>query len=136
MIGNQTCPQSSNEYLPLKVLESHLSYGMSSELFKLFREKNGLTYDIGVFNPNRQKNAPFLIYFSVSNENAISAFKILIDLWKNLLSSYITEKEIKLAKIKLKSSFLIANQSLEEILKRRIQLIGCDLDPNFDIDCF
>ena len=30
MIGNQTCPMSSHEYLPLKILESHLSYGMSS----------------------------------------------------------------------------------------------------------
>ena len=30
MLGNQTCPISSHEYLPLKILESHLSYGMSS----------------------------------------------------------------------------------------------------------
>ena len=51
MMGNQTCPRSSTEYLPLKVLESHLSFGMSSVLFKLFRENNGLTYDVGVFNP-------------------------------------------------------------------------------------
>ncbi len=132
MIGNQTCPQSSFEYLPLKVLESHLSFGMSSVLFKLFREKNGLTYDVGVFNPSRKNNSPFLIYLSVSNKNALLAFQILSELWKKLLSSTIPEKEINIAKVKLKSSFLISNQTLDEILHRRIQLIGYDLDPDFD----
>ncbi len=135
MIGNKTCSRSSHEYLPLKVLESYLSYGMSSVLFKLFREKNGLTYDSGVFNPFRQQNSPFLIYFSVSNKNAIRAFKILLKLWKNLITSLISENDINLAKIKLKSSFLTSNQTLDEILQRRIKLIGSNLDPDFEMDC-
>ena len=135
MIGNQTCPQLNYEYLPLKILESHLSYGMSSVLFKLFRENNGLTYDVGVFNPFRKQNSPFLIYLSVSNKNALLAFKILSEFWKNLVSTFITEKEIFLAKVKLKSSYLFSNQTLDEILQRRIQLIGYNMDPNFDINC-
>ena len=132
MIGNQTCPITSDEFLPLKVLESYLSYGMSSLLFKLFREKNGLTYDIGVFNPLRKQNSPFLVYLSVSNENALLAFKILSELWQNLLHSRIIDKDIYLAKIKLESSFLFSKQTLDEILQRKIQLIGFGLDPNFD----
>ncbi len=132
MIGNQTCPVSSVDYLPLKILESYLSYGMSSLLFKLFREKNGLTYEVGVYNPLRKENTPFLIYFSVSNKNALLAFEILSELWAELLSSLINDKDIYLAKIKLKSSFLISSQTLDEILQRKIQLIGYDLDPNFD----
>ena len=102
MMGDQTCSRRSSEYLPLKVLESYLSYGMSANLFKLFREKHGITYDLGVYYPIRSGNAPFLIYLSVSNKNAILAFKILIKLWKDLLTSLIAEKEINLAKIKLK----------------------------------
>ena len=135
MIGNQTCPLSSKEYLPLKVLESHLSFGMSSVLFKLFREKKGLTYDVGVFNPFRKQNAPFVIYLSVSNKNALLAFKILTKFWKKLVSSLINEREINFAKVKLKSSFIISNQNLDEILQRRIQLIGYNLNPDFDKDC-
>ena len=135
MIGNQTLPQLSFEYLPLKVLESHLSYGMSSELFKLFREKNGLTYDAGIYNPFRKENSPFLIYLSVTNQKALFAFKLLTQLWKDLLSCLISEKEIFLAKEKLKSSYLISSQSLDEILQRRIQLIGFKLDPDFDKYC-
>ncbi len=132
MLGNQTCSISSNEYLPLKILESHLSYGMSSLLFKLFREKNGLTYEVGVYNPLRKENSPFLIYLSVSNENAILAFEILSELWKKLLSSLIRDNDIYLAKIKLKSSFSISNQTLDEILQRKIQYIGYQLDKDYD----
>ncbi len=132
MLGNQTCPISSHEYLPLKILESHLSYGMSSILFRLFREKNGLTYEVGVYNPFRKQNSPFLIYLSVSNENAILAFEILSKLRRKLLSSLIIDEDISLAKIKLKSSILICNQTLDEILQRKIKLIGYDLDPDFD----
>jgi len=130
MIGNQTCSRRSREYLPLKVLESYLSYGMSAALFKLFREKNGITYDLGVFNPIRNENAPFLVYLSVSNKNSLFAFELLISLWKNLLSKPLIDAEIFLAKEKLKGSFLLENQSLDEILQRKVQLISYDIYPH------
>ena len=101
-------------------------------MFKLFRERNGLTYEVGVYNPCRKENSPFLVYFSVSNKNALLAFEILSELWRKLLSSLIIEEDIYLAKIKLKSSFLISNQTLDEILQRKIQYIGFTLDQNYD----
>ena len=129
MMGNQTCSRRSSEFLPLKVLESYLSYGMSATLFKLFREKHGITYDLGVYYPIRSGNAPFLIYLSVSNKNALFAFELLTSLWKNLLSNQLIESEISLAKEKLKGSFLLSNQSLDEILQRKIQLISYNINP-------
>ena len=134
MIGNQTCSRRSSEYLPLKVLESYLSYGMSAALFKLFREKNGLTYDLGVFNPVRIGNAPFLVYLSVSNKNALYAFELLSSLWKNLLLKPLMDNEIYLAKQKLRGTFLLGNQSLDEILQRNIQLISYGITPITEIN--
>ena len=134
MIGNQTCSRRSNDYLPLKVLESYLSYGMSAALFKLFREKNGITYDLGVFNPVRSGNAPFLIYLSVSNKKALFAFELLTSLWKNLLLTSLINDEIYLAKEKLKGSFLLGNQNIDEILHRKLQLISYGLSPISEID--
>jgi len=134
MIGDQTCSRRSNEYLPLKVLESYLSYGMSAALFKLFREKHGITYDLGVYHPIRIGNAPFLIYLSVSNKQALFAFELLLTLWKNLLLYPLTDAEIFLAKEKLKGSFLLGNQSLDEILQRKIQLISYGISPISEID--
>ena len=134
MIGNQTCSRRSSEYFPLKVLESYLSYGMSAALFKIFREKNGITYDLGVFNPIRSEKAPFLVYLSVSNKNAIFAFELLSALWKELLFTPLIDAEIFLAKEKLKGSFLLGNQSLDEILQRKIQLISYGVEPISEID--
>jgi len=134
MMGNQTCSRRSNEYFPLKVLESYLSYGMSAALFNLFREKHGITYDLGVYYPIRSGNAPFLIYLSVSNEQAIFAFELLSTLWKNLLLYPLTDTEIFLAKEKLKGSFLLGNQSLDEILQRKIQLFSYGIAPISNID--
>ncbi|MBO6970567.1 MAG: insulinase family protein [Prochlorococcus marinus CUG1431] len=134
MLGNQTCSCRSSEYLPLKVLESYLSYGMSAALFKLFREKNGISYDLGVFNPVRSKNAPFLVYLSVSNKNAIFAFQLLSSFWENLLLKPLVESEIYLAKEKLKGSFLFNNQSLDEILQREIQLISYGMTPISEVE--
>ncbi|KGG04522.1 M16 family metallopeptidase [Prochlorococcus marinus] len=134
MMGDQTCSRRSNEYLPLKVLESYLSYGMSAALFKLFREKHGITYDLGVYYPIRSGNAPFLIYLSVSNKQALFAFELLTNLWKNLISNPLTDAEIFLAKEKLKGSFLLGNQSLDEILQRDIQLISYGILPNSEVD--
>ena len=134
MMGNQTCSRRSSEYLPLKVLESYLSYGMSAVLFKLFREKNGITYDLGVFYPVRNENAPFLVYLSVSNKNALLAFELLSSLWKELLLKPLINSEIILAKEKLKGSFLLGNQSLDEILQRKIQLISYGISPTQEKD--
>ena len=134
MIGNQTCSRKSSEYLPLKVLESYLSYGMSSALFKLFREKNGITYDLGVFYPIRSDNAPFLVYLSVSNNNALFAFELLSSLWKNLVLSPLIDAEMFLAKEKLKGSFLLSNQTLDEILQRKVQLISYGISPILEAD--
>ena len=134
MIGNKTCSRRSSEYLQLKVLESYLSFGMSSALFKLFREKNGITYDLGVYYPLRSDNAPFLVYLSVSNKNAIFAFKLLSSLWRNLLLNPLIDREMFLAKEKLKGSFLLSNQSLDEILQRNIQLISYGIQPISEIE--
>ena len=74
---------------------------MRAALFKLFREKNGITYDLGVFYPVRNEKAPFLVYLSVSNKNALLAFELLSSLWKELLLKPLINSEIFLAKEKL-----------------------------------
>ncbi len=132
IIGSQTCPQNSKDSLALKVLESYLSYGMSSLLFKVFRENNGLTYDAGVFYPSRKFNAPFLIYLSVSERNASLTLNLLLSLWNDLLSNKISEDELSLAKLKLNRSFLHHFRTCEDIIFRKVRLLSLDMDPFYD----
>ncbi len=132
IIGSQTCPHKSEDTLSLKILESYLSYGMSSLLFKAFRENNGLTYDTGVFHPTRMFNAPFLIYLSVSERNALFTFNLLLSIWNDLLSKELTNNELSLAKLKLKRSVLHNYRTLEEITFRKVRLLGLGMDPFYD----
>ena len=132
IIGSQTCPYNSKDSLALKVLESYLSYGMSSLLFKVFRENNGLTYDAGVFYPSRKFNAPFLIYLSVSEKNASLTLNLLLSIWNDLLSKKISEDELSLAKLKLNSSFLHHFRTCEDIIFRKVRLLSLDMDPFYD----
>ena len=132
IIGSQTCPFNSKDSLSLKLIESYLSFGMSSLLFKVFRENNGLTYDSGVFYPLRKFNAPFLIYLSVSEKNALLALKLLMSLWSDILLKKITKNDLSLAKLKLKRSFLHNYRTCEDMIFRKVRLLGLDMDPFYD----
>jgi len=105
---------------------------MSSLLFKVFRESNGLTYDSGVFYPSRKFNAPFLIYLSVSERNASLTLKLLMSIWSDLLTKEISKDELSLAKLKLNRSFLHYFRSCEEITFRKVRLLSLGMDPFYD----
>ena len=132
IIGSQTCPYYYKDTYALKILESYLSYGMSSLLFKVFREKSGLTYDSGVFYPSRKFNAPFLIYLSVSERNASLTLNLLLTIWNDLLSKKINEDELSLAKSKLSRSSLHHFRTCEDIIFRKVRLLGLGMDPFYD----
>ena len=132
IIGAQTCPHNSKDSLSLKVLESYLSYGMSSLLFKVFRENNGLTYDSGIFYPTRKFNAPFLIYLSVSKRNAPLTLNLLLSIWNDLLTKKIASDELSLAKLKLYRSVLHTYRTCEDIIFRKVKLLGLGMDPFYD----
>ena len=132
IIGSQTCPYNHKDSLSLKILESYLSYGMSSLLFKIFRENNGFTYESGVFYPPRKFNSPFLIYLSVSESSASLTLKLLLSIWNDLLSKKINKSELSLAKLKLSRSFLHSYRTCEEITFRKVRLIGLGMDPFYD----
>ena len=105
---------------------------MSSLLFKVFRENNGLTYDSGVFYPSRKFNAPFLIYLSVSENNAPLTLNLLMSIWNDLLSKKISKSELSLAKLKLSRSFLHNFRTCEDIIFRKVSLLGFGMDPFYD----
>ena len=132
LLGNQTCSYLDKDYLILKILESYLSFGMSSKLFNIFREDNGLTYDVGIYNSPRKLNSPFLIYLSVSPKNASLSLELLLKLWDDLLRINLSQSDLKLAKAKLKGSILNSNQTIEGIISRKCKLIASNKNHNFD----
>ena len=132
LIGNKTCSSKHNDFVNLKILESYLAYGMSSKLFRIFRESNGLTYDAGVFNPLRKNLSPFLIYLSSSTNNCVDTFHHLLNLWDQITTSLLSKDELDLAKIKFKAAISLSSQTTEEIINRKVQLLGLNMDPKLD----
>ena len=132
LIGNKTCSSKHNDFVNLKILESYLAYGMSSKLFRIFRESNGLTYDAGVFNPLRKNLSPFLIYLSSSTNNCVDTFHHLLNLWDQITTSLLSKDELDLAKIKFKAAISFSSQTTEEIINRKVQLLGLNMDPKLD----
>jgi len=132
LIGSKTCSYKNNDFANLKILESYLSYGMSSKLFRIFRERNGLTYDAGVFNPLRKASAPFVIYLSSSPDNCLLAFNHLLKLWDQITNELLSQDELDLAKIKLNAAISFSNQTTEDLINRKVQLIGLNIDPKVD----
>ena len=132
LIGNKTCSSTHNDFVNLKILESYLAFGMSSKLFRIFRERKGLTYDVGVFNPLRKTLAPFVIYLSSSYNNCLDTFRHLLNLWDQITSTLISKDELDLAKIKLNAAISLSSQTTEEIINRKVQLIGLNMDPKLD----
>ena len=132
ILGSQTCPHKHIDSLSLKIIESYLSYGMSSLLFKSFREKNGLTYDSGVFYPTRTYNAPFFVYLSAAERNAVLAYQLITSIWEDLTTKLIDDDELSLAKLKLKTFFLHNYQTVEEITSRKVRLLSLGMDPYYD----
>ena len=136
LIGNKTCSCRNNEFINLKILESHLAFGMSSQLFKIFRERNGLTYESGVFCPLRKTSAPFVIYLSSSPKNFLDAFNHLINLWDQITTKLLSQDELDLAKTKLNADISVSSQTTEEIINRKVQHIGLGMDPKLDEKLF
>ena len=132
LIGTKTCSYKNNDFLNLKILESFLNYGMSSKLFRIFRENNGLTYDVGVFNPIRKNASPFVIYLSSSPNNCLESLKHLLNLWDEITSRHLSQDELDLAKIKLNASISVSSQTTEDIINRKVQLIGLGIDHKTD----
>ena len=136
LIGNKTCSCRNNEFINLKILESHLAFGMSSQLFKIFRERNGLTYESGVFCPLRKTSAPFVIYLSSSPKNFLDAFNHLINLWDQITTKLLSQDELDLAKTKLNAAISVSSQTTEDIINRKVQHIGLGMDPKLDEKLF
>lgn len=87
MLGCSTVPLGSPQALALRLLQCHLGVGMSSRLFVALREEQGLAYDVGVHQPARLGDAPFVFHLSSSSERAELAAEALLAEWQRLLET-------------------------------------------------
>ena len=100
LLGKATIKYDNEADIFLRLLSCYFGYGMSSLLFKVLREKYGVVYEAGIYHPIREKQAPFIMHASTTEEKAILTLKLLKECWGKVIDKEISEEELVLLKIK------------------------------------
>lgn len=124
MLGAATVPLADPRSLALRLLQCHLGVGMSSRLFVVLREEQGLAYDVGVHLPARRGAAPFVIHLSSSADRAAEATGQLLQEWQRLLDQPLTTKEWQLALAKFRGLVAAGRQTCGQIADRQALVLG------------
>ncbi|WP_320664358.1 pitrilysin family protein [Prochlorococcus sp. MIT 1223] len=132
MIGQPTVGYTNKDNLCLRLLNCHLSSGMSSKLFLELREKHGVAYDVGVYNPSREIGSPFVLHASTSEEKSLLTLDLLIKALRDLQQDLLSKEEISLAKTKYRSQISHSTQTVSQRAERKAYLLGMKLPINQD----
>ena len=93
------------------VLNTLLGGGMSSRLFQNIREKQGLVYSIfSELNPFRDAGM-LSVYAGTSRESASKVVRAIVNEFRDLKNTPISEDELKRAKDQLKGSLMLSLES-------------------------
>ncbi len=134
ILGKPTISYFHPDDLRLRLLSFHLGYGMSSALFRILREENGLTYDVGLYYPIREYQAPFLIHASSSKDKAKLTLEKILNCWRDTQCKILSTKELNLAKTKFLGNIAHNSQTISQRSERRAHLMGLGFSPNYDIE--
>ena len=135
MLGCSTVPLGSPQALALRLLQCHLGVGMSSRLFVALREEQGLAYDVGVHQPARLGDAPFVFHLSSSSERAELAAEALLAEWQRLLETPLSDDELQLAKAKFRGQEAMGRQTSSQLADRLALVLGHGLPADFADRC-
>jgi len=73
LMGFLAPPIGEHEYVATKVLNALLGGGMSSRLFRVLRDEQGLAYAVGSFYPTRREMGRIVIHIGTAPGNAAAA---------------------------------------------------------------
>ena len=135
MLGASTTPLGGEHALALRLLHCHLGIGMSSRLFVVLREEQGLAYDVGVHHPARRGDAPFVFHLSSSTDRAAEACRSLLDEWQRLLEQPISAEELQLAVAKFRGQEALGRQTSSQLADRLALVLGHGLPADFADRC-
>ncbi|ABX08949.1 M16 family metallopeptidase [Prochlorococcus marinus] len=136
ILGQKTISHSHQDDLVLRLLSCHLGSGMSSLLFKKFREQYALAYETGVYHPIREYEAPFAIHVATTQEKALHSLRLLKKCWEIQLEQKISEEELFLARAKFKGNVAHNLQTVSQRAERKAQLLSFGMSDNYDNECF
>ena len=115
-LGVRGYSQQDEERYPQKVLATLLGGNMSSRLFDLIREKNGLAYYVQTQAETYTDTGFLATRAGVRNDKAAMAMKLILQEYGRIRKEGVKEKEIIQAKEYIKGTFLLSLESSESII--------------------
>ncbi len=111
ILGFDAPSRLSDDYYTGQVLATLFGGGMSSRLFQEVREKRGLVYSVYSFHSVHNDGGQFGVYAGTGPEKLPELIPVICDEVKKL-GSTLTEQELLRAKAQLRSSSLMAKESM------------------------
>ena len=132
LLGKATIRYDNKSDILLRLLSCYLGYGMSSLLFKVLREKYGVVYEAGIYHPIREKQTPFIMHASTSEEKGIITLQLLKECWEKIINCEIPPEELDLVKIKYRGQMAHSLQSISQRAEHKAHLLGIGLTKDHD----
>ncbi len=111
VLGFQGVSKTDDHYYPAQILATVLGGGMSSRLFQEVREKRGLVYSIYSFHSSYSDDGQFGIYAGTGPDKLPDLIPVICEEIHKIGGS-ISEPELARAKAQLRSSTLMARESM------------------------
>jgi len=105
---------NEKDYVTLKVIDSILSSGLSSRMYKTFREKQALCYAVGSSYSDKTDNSSFALFIGTSPINVDLVKQKLLEEMDLLKTQTVSEEELCAAKQKLISEILLSQETNAE----------------------
>ena len=102
---------NTKDYASLQIINSILSGGMSSRLFKTFREKQGLCYTVGSSSPAKMDSSFFAMYIGTEPKNIELVKSKFLQEMTRLKTETVSQDELNDAKQKLIGDFLLGQET-------------------------
>ena len=99
------------DWAALKVIDSILGTGMSSRLFTVLRDQQGLAYTVASIYQSNMLQGTFAVYMGTNPQNAQKAKEGMINEINKLKHNFVSSKELSEAKDKILGNYLISKET-------------------------
>ena len=122
-VGFRTCSIYDADRYSLKMLKKILSGSMSSRLFMILREENGLTYSSYTESEHYENAGNFVFYaecdstkvFTNGRASSNGVYPLIMKLIHDLVKDGITKEELEIAKSSYRGTMAVSGESAESI---------------------
>ena len=110
MLTFPVCGARHADYLPLRLLDTVLSGGTGSRLFRTVREEKHLAYEVSTIFPALEAGTSFSLYALTRTGVLEETRAALVDELARLQTEPVTDEELKRARAFMKGRYLLSHQ--------------------------